>query len=154
MQLDLLLQLKTSPEVNCHTVNSFSKANTECFILLSKDLQDIKEQKAAAMSARHQLKKYSGPSMVPSTMLNILLMRGVSHKTNYSSVCSLVHYLGPKIRLLRNRYLNTIFCYSLVTYNSSFPHLLRKLFITTANSDLKQNTSFIPQQAYREDFTL
>lgn len=154
MQLDLLLQLKTSPEVNWHTVTSFSKANTERFILLSKDLQDIKEKKAAAMSARHQLKKYPGPRMVPSTMLNILLMRGVSNKTNYFSVLSLVHYFGPKIRLLRNRYLNTIFCYSLFTCNFSFPHLLRKLFITTANSDLKQNMSFILQQAHREDFTL
>lgn len=137
MQMDLPLQLKPSCEVNCHTITSFSKANTECFILLHKDLQDIKEQMAAAMSVRHQLKKYPGPSLVPSTMLSILLMKGVSHKTNYFSVCSLVHYLSSKVRLLGNRYLNTIFCYSLVTHNFSFPHLLRKLFITTANSDLK-----------------
>lgn len=45
IQLDLSLQLKTSPEVNCHTVTSFSKAKTICFILLNKDLQDIKDKR-------------------------------------------------------------------------------------------------------------
>lgn len=42
----------------------------------------MKEEKAVAKPARHHLKRNSRPSMVPSTMLNIFLMKGVSHKTN------------------------------------------------------------------------
>lgn len=47
--------------------------------------------------------------MVLSTVLNILLMEGVSHKTNQFSVCNLVHYFSPKIRLLWNRYVKLYF---------------------------------------------